>query len=110
MPVHNSEIAAIFDHVGALLEIEGANPYRVRAYRNAANTIRGNSRNMADMLDAGEDLSELPDIGEDLAGKIAEIVKTRKLRLLQDISSDVSEAIVAATRIAGVGPKKAQLA
>ena len=108
MPVHNSEIAAIFEHVADLLEIEDANPFRVRAYRNAANTVRDQSRSVADMVDEGEDLSELPDIGTDLAGKIAEIVSTGHLGLLEELSDDVPEAIVEATRIPGIGPKRAR--
>jgi DNA polymerase (family 10) len=60
------------------------------------------------MLEDGEDLSELPDIGEDLAAKIAEIVRTGSLPFLDEISGEVPEAIVAATRIPGIGPKRAR--
>jgi len=108
MPVHNSEIAAMFDHVADLLEVQDANRFRVRAYRNAADTIRDQSRAVADMLEAGEDLSDLPDIGEDLAGKMAEIVRSGKLPMLEDLSGEVPEAIVEATRIPGIGPKRAR--
>ncbi|MFC6980193.1 hypothetical protein [Microbulbifer taiwanensis] len=69
MPVHNSEIADKFDRLADLLEIEDANPFRVRAYRNAARTVRGYPRSMSDLLDDGADLTELPDIGDDLAKK-----------------------------------------
>ena len=98
----------MFDHLADLLEIQGANRFRVRAYRNAANTIRDQSRNLADMLEAGEDLSEMPDIGEDLAGKIEEIARTGHLSLLDEVAEDVPEAIVEATRIPGIGPKRAR--
>jgi DNA polymerase (family 10) len=108
MPVHNSEIAAMFDHVADLLEVQDANRFRVRAYRNAADTIRDQSRSVASMVEEGEDLSELPDIGEDLAGKIGEIVRTGHLPLLDELSEDVPEAIVDATRIPGIGPKRAR--
>ena len=108
MPVHNSEIAAMFDHVADLLEIRAANRFRVRAYRNAANTVRDQSRSVADMVEDGDDLSELPDIGEDLAGKIAEIVQTGSLPLLEEISGEVPDAIVDATGIPGIGPKRAK--
>jgi DNA polymerase (family 10) len=57
MPIHNSEIATLFDHVADLLEIQNANPFRVRAYRNAALTIRDLSQSVADMYAAGEDLA-----------------------------------------------------
>jgi DNA polymerase (family 10) len=108
MPVHNSEVAGIFDHVADLLEIQGANPFRVRAYRNAASTIRDLSRSLSDMLDEGEDLSELPDIGEDLAGKIEEIVETGHLGLLKEISEEVPEALAEVTAVPGIGPKRAR--
>ncbi len=108
MPVHNSEIASMFDHVADLLEIEGANRFRVRAYRNAANTIRDQGRNVADMLRDGEDLSELPSIGKDLAGKIKEIVETGHLALLDEIAKEIPEALVQVTAIPGIGPKRAR--
>lgn len=108
MPVHNSEIATIFEHVADLLEIRDANRFRVRAYRNAANTIRNLSRSLEDMQKDSEDLSELPDIGEDLAAKIDEILRTGRLSFLREIADEVSEAIVEATRIPGIGPKRAR--
>src|SRR6056297_3286728 len=108
MPVHNSEIAAMFDYVADLLEVQDANEFRVRAYRNAADTIRDQSRSVASMVEEGEDLSEVPDIGEDLAGKIGEIVRSGNLPLLGELSEDVPEAIVEATRIPGIGPKRAR--
>ncbi len=108
MPVHNSEIASMFDHVADLLEIEGANRFRVRAYRNAANTIRDQGRNVADMLRDGEDLSELPSIGKDLAGKIKEIVETGHLALLDEIAKEIPEALVQVTAIPSIGPKRAR--
>ena len=108
MPVHNSEVASMFDHVADLLEIEGANRFRVRAYRNAANTIRDQGRNVADMLRDGEDLSELPSIGKDLAGKIKEIVETGHLALLDEIAKEIPEALVQVTAIPGIGPKRAR--
>ena len=58
------------------IEIEGANVFRVRAYRNAARTIGELAESVADLVARGEDLSKLPGIGKDLAGKIAEIVET----------------------------------
>jgi DNA polymerase (family 10) len=54
--ITNSEIAQIFGDVADILEIQGANPFRVRAYRTAARTISGLGRNVADMIDEGEDL------------------------------------------------------
>jgi len=62
MPVHNADIATAFEQIADLLEIENANPFRVRAYRNAARQLQGMGVPVADMLAKGEDLTELPAI------------------------------------------------
>jgi len=103
MPVHNSDIADIFSTLADLLEIENANPFRVRAYRNAAGTVRSHPRSMADLLDAGADLSELPDIGDDLAGKIRTIVETGRLPLLDEVSARTPAALSDLMAIEGLG-------
>ena len=71
MLIHNAEIASALDEIADVLEIEGANAFRIRAYRNAARLIGNYGREVADMLQAGEDLTSLPGVGADLAGKIA---------------------------------------
>lgn len=106
MPLHNFEIADIFDQLADLLEIEDANPFRVRAYRNAARMIRGHARNMADLLAEGRDLSQLPDIGKDLATKIETIVDTGKLPLLEEVKARTPAALSEMMRIRGLGPKR----
>ncbi len=108
MPVSNPEIADLFDQLADLLEIEGANPFRIRAYRNAARTVRSHPKSMADLVAAGEDLSALPTIGEDLAGKIAEIVETGKLPLLEEVASRTPRVLSELTRVPGLGPKRVQ--
>jgi DNA polymerase (family 10) len=108
MPVHNAEIAAAFDHLADLLEIEGANPFRVRAYRTAARTIADLPRSIADMLAKGEDLTDLPGIGEDLAGKIAEFVDTKHLALLEQVKRRTPIGLVELTAVPGIGPKRAK--
>jgi DNA polymerase (family 10) len=106
MPVRNAEIADLFDRMAALLESQGANPFRVRAYRNAARTVSGLPRSVADMLAAEEELSKLPGIGKDLAEKIAEIVDTRHLAALEE---EVPAELVDLTRLPGLGPKRVNL-
>jgi DNA polymerase (family 10) len=108
MTVQNAEIADRFEHLADLLELEGANPFRVRAYRNAARFIRGHARSLAEMLDEGADLAELPGIGTDLAGKIETLVRTGHLPLLDQLAARVPAPLVAMTRIEGLGPKRAQ--
>jgi DNA polymerase (family 10) len=108
MPVYNSDIADIFNEVADLLEIEGANQYRVRAYRNAARTISTMSRNVSQMVEDGEDLTELPGIGEDLAGKIEEIVRTGDLKQVEEIEQRTPPALAKMLDVAGLGPKRVQ--
>ena len=109
MAVHNSEIAAIFDEVADLLELEGANTFRVRAYRNSALTLGAMPRSLADMLARGEDLSELPGIGKDLAGKIGEIVRGGKLPALEELRARTPPHIRELLRIPGLGPKRVRI-
>ena len=106
MPVHNAEIADMFDRLADLLEIDGANPFRVRAYRDAARTLRSEPQSMADLLEKGEDLTELPGIGKDLAEKIQTIVATGRLPLLEDVESRVPAALSDLLKIEGLGPKR----
>lgn len=106
MPVHNTDIADIFSEVADLLEIEGANRFRVRAYREAARTIEGQSRSVREMLEKDEDLTRLSGIGEDLAGKIEEIVETGKLSQLEEIHQRLPSSLSEMMELAGLGPKK----
>jgi DNA polymerase (family 10) len=108
MPVYNSDVAAIFDQVADLLAIEGANQFRVRAYRGAARTIETLSRPVAEMVAEGQDLSELEGIGEDLAGKIEEIVETGGLTQLEEIEARTPSGLTELLDLAGLGPKRVQ--
>jgi DNA polymerase (family 10) len=106
MPVHNADIAAVFDEIADLLEIEGSNPFRIRAYRNAARTLRDLPRDISAMLDQGEDLTELPGIGEDLAAKIKEIVATGTAAMLEEHRKKVPATLKELLKIPGIGPKR----
>jgi DNA polymerase (family 10) len=106
MPVLNSDVARIFNRVADLLEIESENPYRVRAYRNAARTVTGLPRGVSDMVDAGEALDDLPGIGKDLAGKIREIVDTGTLSQLEEIEEKTPPELSELMKIPGLGAKK----
>lgn len=106
MPVHNPDIAADFDELADLLEIEGANPFRIRAYRNAARTLRDLSMDVAVMLGRGEDLTELPGIGKDLAAKIKEIVETGTAAMLEAHRKAVPSTLTELLTIPGLGPKR----
>ncbi len=106
MSVHNEDIAAIFDEMADLLEIEGANPFRVRAYRNAARSVRSLGRELAEMVAKGEDLTQLPGIGKDLAAKIVEIVQTGKAHALEKLHRELPATLEDLLHIPGLGPKR----
>jgi DNA polymerase (family X) len=109
MPMQNAEIAATFDKAAELLEIQGENQFRVRAYRRAARVIEGLPQSVHSLLSAGRDLSELPGIGKDLAGKIADIVKTGHFALLDTLKKQLPGQLGDIAALPGLGPKRAKL-
>jgi DNA polymerase (family 10) len=106
MPILNTDIADIFNKFADLLDIQGANPFRIRAYRNAARTLYNLPRNMSDMIEEGTDLTNLPGIGKDLAEKIREIVKTGSLSKLEEIEAKIPSGLNKLFKISGLGPKR----
>ena len=108
--MQNPDIARLFDEVADLLEIRGENPFRVRAYRNAARTIRDYPEPIAELIHSGsKDLTEIPGIGEDLAEKIAAIVKTGDLPLRKKLAAKLPAGLLDLLRIPGLGPKRVRL-
>lgn len=106
MPIHNEDIARIFDQIADLLEIEQANPFRVRAYRNAARSIRGLGRELADLVAENADLTELPAIGDDLAKKIREILATGTAKALDELRRRVPVGLEELLNLPGLGPRR----
>ena len=106
--MENIEIAGILEELGHLLEIQGSNPFRIRAYRNAVRTVRGLTRPLSAMMDAGEDLTALPAIGKDMSAHIVELVQTGALTRLAEVSAEVPRSLVQLVKLDGVGPKKAK--
>jgi len=105
--MENLEIAAALKEMATLLEIKGeANPFRIRAYRNAVRTIEEYPVPMRKLLEEGEDLTELPAIGKDMASHIAELVNTGRLSELEAVAEEVPRSLVEVTRIPNVGPRK----
>lgn len=109
MPIHNEDIVVIFDEMADLLEIEDANPFRVRAYRNAARTVRGMGQELSSMLANGDDLTRLPGIGKDLAAKIEEILASGHAKALDKLHKEVPASLEALLKIPGLGPRRVKL-
>ncbi|MCA9053757.1 MAG: DNA polymerase/3'-5' exonuclease PolX [Planctomycetaceae bacterium] len=105
--MHNTDVARYFDEYADLLEIQGANPFRVRAYRNASRTVEGLSESVATLARQGATaLTELEGIGDDLAEKIVTIVETGQLPQLEELRNKVPHDVRELLRIPGIGPKK----
>ena len=102
----NDVIASHFELLADLLEIQGANPFRIRAYRNGARTISSTSESLDEMVRAEKDLTELTGIGKDLARQIHEIVTTGKHVALEELRKAIPGGVLDMLRIQGVGPKK----
>jgi len=109
MPIHNADIADIFEQIADILEIESDNPFRIRAYRNAALTVRDLGRELKTMLAEGEDLTRLPSIGKDLAAKIEEICETGTTATLTRLRKKVPPVITELLNITGLGPKRVSM-
>ncbi|MEK6595355.1 MAG: DNA polymerase/3'-5' exonuclease PolX, partial [Pseudomonadota bacterium] len=94
------------EEIAELLEIQGANPFRIRAYRNAARVVGELSQEVSRLLEKGEDLTQLPGIGDDLAGKIKEIAGSGHCSLLDRLHTELPPAITELLKIPGLGPKR----
>ena len=105
----NAEIARIFREVADLLELSNANPFRIRAYRNAARVIEDSPRSIAVITrETPAELREVPSIGEDLAGKIETIVRTGTLPLLHKLEQKAPRGATALMHVSGIGPRRAK--
>lgn len=106
MPVHNADVATALNEIADLLELEEANPFRVRAYRKAARVVGDLGRDIAGLVRSGEDLTELPGIGADLAEKIRDVVKTGGCALLRELRRHTPPALARLLTVRGLGPKR----
>ncbi len=104
--IQNTEIARRFYRLADLLEIDDANPFRVRAYREAARVVEGLPENAGDMIARGEDLSRLRGLGKDLSGKVRTLVETGHLPVLEEAEARMPPVLVELMRVAGLGPKR----
>ena len=105
---HNADIARIFGEVADLLEIQQANPFRIRAYRNAARIVESLPLDLAARLAAGGELPKVPGIGTDLGAKIREIAATGTCALFEKLKRQLPSGITDLLHVPGLGPKRVQ--
>lgn len=104
----NKKIASIFNQMADLLEIKGTNPFRIRAYRKAAENLESLTEDVAGIALRGG-LENISGIGKDLAGKIREVLETGLLQDCEDLKKEVPPGIITLLDIPGVGPRTAKL-
>ena len=103
----NADVARFLVNLADLLEIQGANPFRVRAHRGAARTIETLTEPISRLVeDPDRSPQDLSGIGKDLSEKVETIVLTGRLPQLDELREEVPAGVVAMLRIPGLGPKK----
>lgn len=99
------QVAAILDQIAVLLELQGENPFRCNAYRNAARAIEQLETSLADMIASGK-LAEIRGIGETLRDKITTLVTTGQLPFYEELRAKTPPGMLEMLRVPGMGPKK----
>jgi len=110
VPLPNAEIARVLREIADLLEIQNANPFRVRAYRNAARTVEEHPESVAAIAARDPDeLTEIPGVGKDLATTITEIAKKGTAKQLRDLQREAPAGALEMLSVPNVGPKRARI-
>src|SRR5205085_8552162 len=100
-----SQIAEVLEEIATLLELKGENPFKIRAYANAARSLETFGGNLGDFQDE-EALAKIPGIGKAIAAKIKELAGTGKLTYLEELRAEFPPAILELFSISGLGAKK----
>jgi DNA polymerase (family X) len=98
-------VARVLDEMGTLLEVRGENPFRTRAYHNAAQALRALPKDLAQMVADGS-LADVPGIGETMLAKVTQLVTTGHLPAYDKLRAETPPGLVALLRVPGLGPKK----
>ncbi|OGU28718.1 MAG: histidinol-phosphatase [Ignavibacteria bacterium GWA2_55_11] len=102
------QVAAILDEIGTLLELQGANPFKSRAFHNGARTIEALTDDLATLVES-EKLTDVKGIGEGLAKVVLDLVKKGKSKDYDDLKRKIPDGVLAMTRLQGLGPKRVKI-
>ena len=100
----NRELADLFEKMADILEFKGENPFKINAYRKASRVIGDLAEDIEAIAGQGE-LREIPGIGDSMAQKIEEYIKTGKITKFEEIREGVPDDLIAIMDIPGMGPK-----
>ena len=103
--MNNRQLADTFTLIADLLEIKGEVIYKTLAYRKAAENLAGLGRDVNEIWKEGK-LREIPGVGEAIAGKIDELLRTGKLEFLEKLKKEVPPGLADWLKVPSLGPKK----
>ena len=106
--MENPEIARVFEEIADVLEIRSDNPFRIRAYRNAARTVEGLTTPLRKWVEENKPLTDLPGIGKEMGNHIKEMVETGTLGFRDELLAEVPRSLIELMRLPNLGPKKAK--
>ena len=101
-------LANLFDRIAILLEIKGENPFKVNAYRRAAENLRRETRDIVELYKEGK-LTEIPGVGKAIAQKITEILENGKLEFYYKLTAEIPERLLSLYEVPEMGPKRIKL-
>jgi DNA polymerase (family 10) len=104
MRMKNKELADLFGRMADILEFKDENPFKISAYRKASRIIGDLTQDIEEIAEGGK-LRDVPGIGEGMAQKIVEYLKTGKVSKFEEVRKGVPDALIAIMDIPGMGPK-----
>ncbi len=108
--MNNKRIADTLEQVADLLEFQGANPFRIRAYRKGAKTIADLPESIGSIVqDTSRKVTDIDGIGKDLGAKVEELVTSGQLEMLEELLETIPATVLDLVRVPGMGPKKAAI-
>lgn len=109
--IENTEVARVLQQIADMLEFKNENPFKLRSYQMAAETIGSMGTPIAEIAERGgvSELQKLPGIGKTISAQILEIVQTGKSMYFEELTQDVPASVLDLRRVSGIGLKTAQL-
>jgi len=107
MPWMNEQAAGVFREISELLELNGDQSFRVRAYDRASRAVSGYGSDLAGLSD--KELAAIPGLGRSMAAKVREYLETGRVATLEKLRAEVPEGLRVLVKVPGIGPRKARL-
>ena len=107
----NAEVARVLQQIADMLEFKNENPFKIRSYQMAAETIGSMGTPVTDLAARGgaSELQKIPGIGKSISGQIIEILEMGKSAYFEELSKDTPATVLDLRRVSGIGLKTAQL-